>query len=106
MMAYKTVATVKKVQKFIHLLIHLTAFILGIVGIYAVFKFHKRQSLPDMYSLHSWIGMGTFCLFGLQWVFGFGYFWFPKATLSTRTMLLAWHVYWGRALLYMAVNLA
>ncbi|KAF8378829.1 hypothetical protein HHK36_030178 [Tetracentron sinense] len=103
MMAYKTVTAVKKVQKFVHSLIHFTAFILGIVGIYAVFKFHKRLGIPDMYSLHSWIGMGTFCLFGLQWIFGFGYFWFPTATMTIRTRVLPWHVYWGRALLYMAI---
>lgn len=66
MMAYKTVFASRIVQKTVHMLLHLTAFCLGIVGLCAVFKYHDMAGLTDMYSLHSWIGMGTFCLFGLQ----------------------------------------
>jgi len=46
--------------------LHLIAIVLGIVGLNAVFKFHGMENIPNVYSLHSWIGIVTFCLFGLQ----------------------------------------
>ncbi|CAK9170498.1 unnamed protein product [Ilex paraguariensis] len=65
-MAYKTVPAKKEVQKVFHLTLHFIAPICGILGIYAVFKFHHEVGNPDMYTLHSWLGMSTICLFGLQ----------------------------------------
>lgn len=66
MMAYKTVAATHKVQKFVHMFFNLVSLVLGIVGIHAAFKYHDKLNLKDMTSLHSWIGMVTFCLFILQ----------------------------------------
>ncbi|KAI3817095.1 hypothetical protein L1987_10882 [Smallanthus sonchifolius] len=103
MMAYKTVAAERQVQKYVHLFLHLSALVLGIVGIHATFKFHDKMNILDMYSLHSWIGIGTFCLFILQWLFGFSLFIFPKASAVTRARLSHWHVLGGRSLLYMAI---
>ncbi|KAK6931696.1 Cytochrome b561/ferric reductase transmembrane [Dillenia turbinata] len=103
MMAYKTVLAERNVQKFVHLALQFIAMVLGIVGIYAVFKYHNKNNLVNLYSLHSWIGLGTFCLFGLQWIYGFWAFWYPKASSITRARVLPWHVSLGRALLYMAV---
>ncbi|KAI3516849.1 hypothetical protein L1887_15933 [Cichorium endivia] len=103
MMAYKTVPADRQTQKFVHLFLNLSALVLGIVGIHATFKFHDKMNMLDMYSLHSWIGIGTFCLFILQWLFGFSLFVFPKASAVTRARLAPWHVFGGRALLYMAI---
>ncbi|KAF5196217.1 Cytochrome b561 [Thalictrum thalictroides] len=102
-MGYRTVAAERKVQKLFHMVMHLIAITLGIIGIYAVFKYHDEIGLSDMYSLHSWIGLGTFCLFGLQWLFGFFSFWLPKSSLATRETMKPWHIFGGRALLYMAI---
>lgn len=66
MMAYKTVPGEKKVQKKVHLTAQLIALVLGIVGVCAAFKFHDKAGIRDMYSLHSWLGIGTISLFGLQ----------------------------------------
>ncbi|GAB2279922.1 hypothetical protein Dimus_014557 [Dionaea muscipula] len=66
MMAYKTVAAQRFVQKLIHTAIHLGAITLGIVGIHAAFKYHKQQQLTNMYTLHSWLGLSTFILYGIQ----------------------------------------
>ncbi|KAL5721819.1 ascorbate ferrireductase (transmembrane) [Ranunculus cassubicifolius] len=105
-MGYRMVPAERRMQKVFHMLMHLIAIVLGIVGIYSVFKYHDRIGLADMYSLHSWIGLGTFCLFGLQWLFGFFTFWLPQATEATRVAMLPWHIFGGRALLYMAITAA
>ncbi|ONK75337.1 uncharacterized protein A4U43_C03F15790 [Asparagus officinalis] len=65
-MAYKTIPGSRRTQKFVHLFLHLMALGLGSLGLYAAFKFHKDTKLADMYSLHSWLGMGAFVLYGLQ----------------------------------------
>lgn len=65
-MVYMTVRAEKKVQKIAHFLLHLCAIILGIVGLHAAFKYHDRSGLRNLYSFHSWIGIGTFSLYILQ----------------------------------------
>lgn len=69
LMAYKTVVGDRKVQKNVHMFLNLIAFILGAVGVRAVFKYHDMVHIQDMYSLHSWIGISTICAFGLQVTF-------------------------------------
>ncbi|XP_074274945.1 putative transmembrane ascorbate ferrireductase 3 [Silene latifolia] len=102
MMVYKSVRAVTRVQKITHMMMHVIAMTLGIVGIYAAFKYHNKRNLTNMYSLHSWIGLSTFILYGIQWIFGFATFWVPRPQI-TRAMFLPWHVCFGRALLYMAI---
>lgn len=65
-MVYKTIPAKPEVQKTIHLILHLIALLLGILGVYAVFKFHNESHIPNLYTLHSWLGITTISLFGLQ----------------------------------------
>ncbi|XAR63708.1 Ascorbate ferrireductase (transmembrane) [Bertholletia excelsa] len=102
-MMYRTAIADWDAKKMLHMFFHLIAMTLGIVGIYAAFKFHDQIHVEDMTSLHSWIGMGTFCLFCLQWLFGFSTFLFPKASQGTRQRAIPWHRSAGRALLYMSI---
>lgn len=102
MMAYKTVAAQRAVQKFIHMALHLGAITFGIVGIYAAFKYHNLQQFTNMYTLHSWLGLSTFILYGIQWLFGLFAFWVLQDK-ENRAMVLPWHVCLGRVLLYMAI---
>lgn len=50
----------------IHLVFHAIALILGIVGIYTAFKFHNESGIANLYSLHSWLGIGVIVLYGIQ----------------------------------------
>ncbi|KAK1552081.1 hypothetical protein Q3G72_010002 [Acer saccharum] len=103
MMSFKTFNAQRKVQKIVHMILQLTALCLGVIGICAVFKYHDMVNAEDMFSMHAWIGLITFCLFCLQWLFGMSAFMFPGASTITRARLLPWHVCGGRALLYMAI---
>ncbi|KAJ4974320.1 hypothetical protein NE237_007494 [Protea cynaroides] len=102
-MAYKTFNVEHKVQKFAHMSLHVIAIVLGIVGIYAAFKYHHKQGITNMYSLHSWLGLATFILYGLQWLFGFVNFWIRGTYDSTRRSYLPLHMTFGRILLFMAI---
>ncbi|XP_020595956.1 probable ascorbate-specific transmembrane electron transporter 1 [Phalaenopsis equestris] len=102
-MAYSTIPSPKRVQKMIHMLLHLVALGLGILGIYAAFKFHKESQIPNMYTLHSWLGISTICLFALQWIFGFFSFWFPGAPPMMRATLVPLHSTAGLAIFLTAI---
>ncbi|XXG81786.1 hypothetical protein AAC387_Pa09g2356 [Persea americana] len=102
-MVYMTVRAERKVQKFIHMILHLIAITLGIIGIYAVFKFHNESGISNMNSLHSWLGIITFCLYGLQWLFGFLLFWFPGAAEHRRKNVHPLHRKAGVFIFLMAI---
>ncbi|KAL3347129.1 hypothetical protein AABB24_021015 [Solanum stoloniferum] len=103
LMVYMTVRAEKKVQKIAHFLLHLCAIILGIVGLHAAFKYHDRRGLRNLYSFHSWIGIGTFCLYILQWVIGLCMYMLPYTRIETRAVNLPWHISGGRAIFYMII---
>ena len=52
--------------KLLHGGIHLAVFVLAVLGLVAVFDFHNANKIPNMYSLHSWIGIGSVSLFACQ----------------------------------------
>lgn len=65
-MSYKCLPLKKPEKKLIHLVLHATALILGIIGIYMAFKFHNESNIANLYSLHSWLGIGVIVLYGIQ----------------------------------------
>ena len=59
----------KKSVKILHALLHILALGCAAFGLVTVFDSHnlaEPKKIPNMYSLHSWLGMGTVVLFGLQ----------------------------------------
>jgi cytochrome b-561 len=52
--------------KLTHLILHAIATVLGAFGIYLAFKFHNDSGIANLYSLHSWLGIGTISLYGIQ----------------------------------------
>ncbi|KAJ8364733.1 hypothetical protein SKAU_G00135640 [Synaphobranchus kaupii] len=93
----------KRSIKILHAVLHLIALIFSVIGFVAVFDFHAKAKIPDMYSLHSWCGMLTFVLFCLQWLMGLGFFLFPGASPWLRSWYLSLHIFFGLALLALAV---
>ncbi|XP_077230755.1 putative ascorbate-specific transmembrane electron transporter 1 [Tasmannia lanceolata] len=102
-MAYKTIWADKRTQKLFHAVLHLSALMMGIIGVYAVFKYHRKNQIPNLRSLHSWLGLGTICTFGLQWVFGFLFFAFPRGSRETRARVLPLHAFGGLLIFLLAI---
>lgn len=102
-MSYKCLPLKKEVKKVVHLVLHAVALILGIVGICAAFKFHNESSILNMYSLHSWLGIGVIVLYGIQWIYGFLIFFYPGGNTSLRSESLPWHVLFGMFVYALAV---
>ncbi|XP_023676605.1 transmembrane ascorbate-dependent reductase CYB561 [Paramormyrops kingsleyae] len=93
----------KRSVKVLHAALHLIALVISIVGFVAVFDFHRSAKIPSMYSLHSWCGMLTFVLFCLQWLLGLSFFLFGGVSERLRHCYLSLHVFFGLALLALAV---
>ncbi|XP_027493092.1 DDB1- and CUL4-associated factor 17 isoform X5 [Corapipo altera] len=85
----------KLLMKFIHAGLNTIALILAIVSMVAAFEYHNAQNIPNMYSLHSWIGLTALIFYSLQLFFGFAVFLLPFAPVYLRALLMPIHVYSG-----------
>jgi hypothetical protein len=66
-------------QKVVHVLFHTSALFCFSFGLNAVVKSHNGQNtagayMPNLYSMHSWVGLGALCLYVQNYVLGFAYF--------------------------------
>uniref|UniRef100_A0A0D9X3D6 Cytochrome b561 domain-containing protein n=1 Tax=Leersia perrieri TaxID=77586 RepID=A0A0D9X3D6_9ORYZ len=100
------ISSSREVRKKAHLALHGVALAVGAVGIYAVFKYHAEADIPDLYSLHSWIGIATISLYALNWLAAFLTFFFPKASPDTRRSVVPWHALLGLLIFGLAIATA
>lgn len=56
----------KRPWKLLHGALMLLALVLAVLGLCAVFDFHNASGTPNLYSLHSWVGVATAALFAAQ----------------------------------------
>ncbi|XP_066046047.1 LOW QUALITY PROTEIN: plasma membrane ascorbate-dependent reductase CYBRD1 [Chamaea fasciata] len=85
----------KLLMKFIHAGLNTIAMILAIVAIVSAFDFHNANNNPNMYSLHSWIGLAAVIFYCLQLFCGFAVYLLPFAPVRLRAALMPIHVYSG-----------
>ncbi|XP_007497680.1 lysosomal membrane ascorbate-dependent ferrireductase CYB561A3 isoform X1 [Monodelphis domestica] len=85
--------------KLLHAALHLAAFVLAVLGLVAVFDFHRHNHIAHLYSLHSWLGIAAVALFACQWFLGFAIFLLPWASLWLRSVLKPLHVFLGATIL-------
>ena len=86
-LAYRVFRDVKKIRvKILHASLLALSLIFSSIGLKAVFDNHNlsNPTKPNLYSLHSWVGLTAVVLFGLQWVAGFVSFLFPKLSEDIR----------------------
>ena len=63
---YRVLPGPKIVVKCVHGTIFVLAMTSAIVGLVAVFTYHNENDYSNLYSMHAWLGLMTFILFGLQ----------------------------------------
>ncbi|CAA2983212.1 transmembrane ascorbate ferrireductase 1-like [Olea europaea subsp. europaea] len=73
---------------------------------YKSFKFHNESNIANLYSLHSWLGIGVIVLYGIQWIYGFLIFFYPGGTMTIRSESLPWHILFGIFVYILAVGTA
>ncbi|XP_072300125.1 plasma membrane ascorbate-dependent reductase CYBRD1 [Eucyclogobius newberryi] len=88
----------KLVMKWIHASLHLLAFTLAVISTVAVFDFHNAAKIPNMYSLHSWLGIAAITLYCLQIVVGVVLYLIPITPVSWRAAFMPFHAFFGTVL--------
>uniref|UniRef100_A0A5K3F591 Cytochrome b561 domain-containing protein n=1 Tax=Mesocestoides corti TaxID=53468 RepID=A0A5K3F591_MESCO len=89
--------------KAVHAVLMLLSLLFSVVGLKSAFDSHNLRAIPNMYSLHSWIGLVTIILFSLQWVIGLVTFLVPSIPLRLRATILPLHTSMGLFLFCCAI---
>ncbi|KAG7477224.1 hypothetical protein MATL_G00091810 [Megalops atlanticus] len=79
------------------------AMLLAILGLCAVFDFHNSNRIPNLYSLHSWLGISTVTLFTAQWMLGLSAFVLPCSPMAFRQLLKPVHVCMGSMIFVLSI---
>ncbi|XP_036966320.1 cytochrome b reductase 1 [Acanthopagrus latus] len=96
----------KLTMKFIHAGLNLLAFICAVIAMVAVFDFHNTAKIPNMYSLHSWLGLIAVILYCLQLILGVGMYLIPITPVTWRATFMPLHVYSGLLLFTSVIAVA
>ncbi|MCL4160376.1 UNVERIFIED_CONTAM: hypothetical protein GTU68_001319, partial [Idotea baltica] len=91
--------------------LYANALIFTIIGLQAVFDSHNLnvdaqnnpKPLPNLYSLHSWLGLSVVILFACQWAMGLITFLAPGFRSAIRSAYLPLHTFFGIAIFVGAV---
>lgn len=108
-LVYRALRSERKSRlKLLHGALHALAFLSSVVALKTVFDSHNFASppIPNLYSLHSWMGLLTVILFSAQLLCGFVAFLFPGVRQWLRAQYLPLHVYFGLAIFVLAVATA
>ncbi|TRY54429.1 hypothetical protein DNTS_023697, partial [Danionella cerebrum] len=89
--------------KLVHAGLLLLSLILSVVGLCAVFSNHNANRIPNLYSLHSWMGIFTVTLFAAQWVVGFAAFLLPCTPMVLRAFVKPTHIWMGGMILVLSI---
>lgn len=85
--------------KLLHLTIHSLILIFTIISLRAVFNSHNYHKdaegnlapIPNLYSLHSWLGLSVVIVYCLQFAIGFATFFFPGFAMEIRQFIMPFH---------------
>ena len=88
----------KKTLKRLHAAVMLVSFVLMVIALKAVFDSHDLKEpgpIPNMYSIHSWMGIIAAFLFTMQWFAGFVMFLNPNIPGRFKAFYLSIHTGFG-----------
>lgn len=87
----------KKLLKITHAVLHCLAFILTVIALKAAFDSHNYSvpPKPNLYTLHSWVGLIAVILFAYQFLSGFISFLYPGLSKEMRKTYLPVHTSLG-----------
>ena len=88
----------KPINKILHVVFYVLAIICFSVGLKAVWKSHDQDSSaykPNLYSLHSWLGLIAVLIFGQNFLFGFLHFLIPSTPIENRQSYMPYHIFFG-----------
>ncbi|KAF4519189.1 hypothetical protein B566_EDAN008252 [Ephemera danica] len=98
----------KRQLKLLHAACHILTFVLVVIGLQAVFDSHNLADppIPNLYTLHSWVGLTSVILFCCQFFAGLTAFLWPGTKLSLRGAYMPIHRFFGMAGFIFAVAAA
>uniref|UniRef100_A0A915BK13 Cytochrome b561 domain-containing protein n=1 Tax=Parascaris univalens TaxID=6257 RepID=A0A915BK13_PARUN len=92
----------KRFSKLLHLTLHTMVLIFMIIALKAVWDshdYHRKDGeldpIPNLYSLHSWIGITVVITYCIQYVSGFTTFFFPGLSIPMRQFVMPFHQAFG-----------
>ena len=113
MMAYQYSPLSHTLNKMLHFTLQTVAMALMCVGVHAAFYSHnhnKPSPIPNLYSVHSWVGFTVVVLFATQYAAGLYHFMLPQdvripnVTQTGKKEYLKYHAYFGVALFFLAIG--
>ncbi|CAJ1072721.1 cytochrome b reductase 1-like [Xyrichtys novacula] len=93
-------------MKYIHGALHTMAFTYASFAMMAAFGSQSAADFPNMFSLHSWLGLTTFSSFGLLLLVSACIFLLPFTPLSWKTACMPIHGFVGRFLFGSTITVA
>ncbi|XP_065809385.1 plasma membrane ascorbate-dependent reductase CYBRD1-like [Labrus bergylta] len=88
----------KESVKLIHAALNTLAFFCAIMALKAVFGSQSGSNFPDLFSLHSWLGITVVSLFGIEIALAASIYLFPITPESWKAAFHPLHVFLGRFL--------
>lgn len=88
----------------VHAFLHITAFVITLIGLIAIVTFDADMKRPNMYSAHSWIGIACMVLFFVHYAIGFYVYVYPTVSGRIRSKILPYHVSGGLALFILSIS--
>ncbi|XP_064454681.1 plasma membrane ascorbate-dependent reductase CYBRD1-like [Ornithodoros turicata] len=94
--------------KFLHGCLHGLALTFSVLAVKTAFDSHNLAPtpIPNLYSLHSWLGLAAVVLFGVQFLVGFLIFLFLGVGQLLQEKFRPYHVFFGLSIFVTAVATA
>jgi cytochrome b-561 len=109
LLTYRLLPVPKYAQKVVHALCHAAAIICTSIGLACVLTSgNDKDKNPydshsaNFFTIHSFIGIGVFCVYGLNFLLGLFHFLLPGVDVSLKQQFLPTHVFLGTFLLFAA----